>query len=264
MIGDLDFAKMYAEHYSRSTFKRKAPQDWDIKASGFNERVHNSPYVNDFISRMNLDGAKSLLDVGCGPGTLVLPLSKALKSVTAIDFSQNMIDILKENIKEQNAFNIDARRISWDDAWEDLGKFDIVIASRSMEVPDLKAALQKLDATARKKVYLTYKIGGSYVDGRILEYIGRKINPKPDYFYVLAILYNLGIRAKVDFIECGAGKMKYENAEAFAKEIEWSLNGINDIERFKLFEFYEEYIAPMGILEKKNYPWAFVSWEKED
>ena len=76
-------------------------------------------------------GAK-VLDIGCGPGTLAIPLAEAGAEVTAVDIASGMLDRLRATAKEEN-LTIDAKELSW---WtadiDELGfrkRFDLVLAS---------------------------------------------------------------------------------------------------------------------------------------
>ncbi len=91
----IDFASMYREHKATTDFKGKTSSDWDEKSADMAQSTINSPYVNDFISRMNLTGDEVILDIGCGPGALSIPLAKRVKEMIAIDFSAQMLEELR-------------------------------------------------------------------------------------------------------------------------------------------------------------------------
>lgn len=69
---------------------------------------------------------RRLLDVGCGPGRLAVPLAKAGWSVTGIDISQGFLDIAAEEARAagvgMSLFQVDARQMPFDD------EFDVVIS----------------------------------------------------------------------------------------------------------------------------------------
>lgn len=254
----LDFAQMYKEHKQKTVFKGKSADDWNAKSKDMAPRVQKSAYVDDFISRMQLTGDETVLDIGCGPGTLAIPLAKKVKQVVAIDFSRNMLDELEEYAAREGVSNITTYHIGWEDDWSVFGGVDIAIASRSMEVADMNHALEKMSQTAKKACYLTYKVGGSYVDMEIIDYIGKKIITKPDYWYIPLILYTQGHLAKVDYIET-QGSIKSQNEEDFIGTITWSLNGLSAEEEAKAREYYHTHVVGQN-RHPKPFNWAFISW----
>lgn len=261
MIEAIDFAKMYKEHKKASTFRGKKAVDWDEKAEAMSKRVIDSPYTAEFISKMNLDECESLLDIGCGPGTIAIALAPKLKKVCGLDFSTGMLECFAKNAKERNIASAQTIHRSWEDDWSDIEPCDIVVASRSMEVKDLKDGLTKLNSKAKKAVYLTYKAGGSFVDEEILHFIGKEIVTRPDYIYVLLVLREMGIYAKLDFIDTPGGSVSYESKEAFLTSLEWSVGGLEDKQKSKAEEFYDKQIST-GTFKPKGFKWAFIHWEK--
>jgi len=84
------------------------------------------------------DGAK-VLDIGCGPGTLSLPLSRMGADVTSLDISSGMLDRLKDSVK-QESLPINIIECSWWTADIDefgfRNEFDLVIASMTPGIKD--------------------------------------------------------------------------------------------------------------------------------
>ena len=155
---DIDFNKLYVEQKAASTFKMKNKDAWDTKADSMNKRVHKSIYNEQFLKLLDLSEIDSLLDIGCGVGNLSLLLASNLSKVYSLDYSSRMLELLDENAKEQNIQNIKTINKSWYDSWDEIPKTDLVIASRSMEVTDMKKALKKLNEKANKKVVISYKV----------------------------------------------------------------------------------------------------------
>ncbi len=88
-----------------------------------------------------------------------------------------MLKILEENAKKSNLNNINIVNKSWYDSWSDIPKTDLVIASRSMEVVDMKEALQKLDKQAKKEsLYFNIKLAVSFLSDEILEVLEKRYN----------------------------------------------------------------------------------------
>ncbi len=256
----IDFAKMYQEHKKATNFKGKNSKDWDEKSKDMATTALNSPYVNDFISRMELTGDEVILDIGCGPGTLAVPLAKKVKKVIAIDFSEKMLEELKEYAKKEGANNIDTYLLSWEDDWSILPKVDIVVASRSIEVQDIDIALTKISSQATKACYVTYKAGGSFVDMNILDYIGKKIVTKPDFWYIPILLYKKGYLPHVDYIDTQRASVNYSSVDEFISSLIWSVHELDETQQLKAREYYEKFIAKKNRLPKP-FTWAFISWK---
>lgn len=256
----IDFAAMYRAHKATTDFKGKSNSDWDEKSSDMAASVINSPYVNDFISRMNLAGDEVVLDIGCGPGTLAIPLAKKVKEVIAIDFSAQMLEELKAYALREGITNIKTYHIGWEDDWSHLPQSDIVVASRSMEVPDIEAALIKMSTFARKACYLTYKVGGSFVDMNILDTIGKKVKTKPDYWYIPIILYTHGYLPRIDYIETGRGSVRSGTEDEFVESLIWSVHELTEEQKGKARQYYRDVIVAQN-RPPRSVNWAFISWE---
>jgi SAM-dependent methyltransferase len=258
----IDFNELYIEQKSKTTFTPKDEKSWDKKSHGINERVYKSYYNDTFISKLNIDPEDTLMDMGCGAGNLSIPLAQTVAHVHAVDFSANMLNYLKEHQKESDLQNITTHKQSWYDSWESIPKVDIVIASRSMEVRDMKVALQKMYDQAKKAVYLTYKVGGSFVDPLALNTIASEITPKPDYIYLLNILYSMGIHASIEFIQSEGRGSYYTTAQEYADSVAWSLGELSNDEKEKLKELYTTMSQKEKESLKAPHKWAFISWEK--
>ena len=259
-LKQIDFAKLYIKQMELSTFKSKSSDDWDKKAKNMNINIQNSIYTKDFIEKIDFSNANSLLDIGCGPGTIALNVASKMEIVYALDYSSSMLDCVEDNCKNSNITNVKTINKSWYDNWDDVPNADIVIASRSMEVRDIKEAILKLNSKSNKKVYITTKVGGSFIDKEILNQLKREIYPRPDYIYLLNVLHDMGIYAKVDFIKSENNKFSSFSANEFVEKVSWSLGKLNLEEKFILKEYFE---TTYKFQENPNYiDWAFISWEK--
>jgi SAM-dependent methyltransferase len=255
----IDFAAMYKAHKTATDFKGKSRQEWDKKSSDMAASVVNSPYVEAFLSRMELDGTETVLDIGCGPGTLAVPLAKRVKQVIAVDYSPQMLEELEAYAARKGVDNIETRCLSWEDDWSGLPAADITVASRSLEVGDIEAALEKMTCHAAKACYLTYKVGGSYVDMEILDFIGKTIVPKPDFWYIPLILYQKGYLPRVDYIEGSRGSIRSTDADAFVASLRWSLGSLDGAQEQKARHYFDKIIA-RETNNPRPFDWAFIGW----
>ena len=261
-LSKIDFNSLYKEEKSKSTFKPKNREDWDKKAKSVSQRVHKSIYNKELLNKIDFSGAKTLLDVGCGAGNIAILAAKKVEKIYALDFSKNMLKLLEEKAKRENIGNIVTINNSWEDNWDNIPNCDIVLASRSMEVDDMKDALIKLNKKANKRVYLTYKIGGSFVNDDILNFIGKKIYKKPDFIYIVNILYQLGIYPTLSYIKSEGKKKQYDSLEGFKKSIIWSIGELSKKQEQLLEEYYNSKLKNSE--EANEYLcWAVISWSKK-
>ncbi|NLZ99675.1 MAG: methyltransferase domain-containing protein [Clostridiaceae bacterium] len=94
----------------------------------------------------------TVLDIGCGPGRISCAIAERAKSVTALDSSESMLSFCAQNAKNRNLSNVHTVHMDWKEAvvGENVSKHDIVIASRSVAMQDLK----KLNSFAKKYAVL--------------------------------------------------------------------------------------------------------------
>jgi SAM-dependent methyltransferase len=109
------------------------------------------------IRAMNITPESRVLDIGAGPGTLAVPLAGMVSHVTAIEPASGMVECLKKNIRMSGIGNIEVVQKKWEDI--DIAKdldcpYDVVVASYSLGVPDLREALLKMNAATGKYVYI--------------------------------------------------------------------------------------------------------------
>lgn len=259
-IDGIDFFAIYETHMRREGHAPKSPGTWDERAAGFGRQGAPNRYVDDFIDRLDLTGASTLLDVGCGPGTLALPLAARLQRITAIDYSPGMLAALRERATTAGIANIDTLLRSWNDDWSDVPVCDIAIASRSMTVIDLREALDKLCSRARLRACLTYLVGGSFVDPEILELAGVPGRRIPDHVIVVGALRQLGFHPRVDYIDTPARFAGTADFDEFARRLSWHTGPLDRAALGRLRRWYEA--DPVRARAGgKPVRWAFISWE---
>lgn len=240
---------------------------WDKRAPAFARHVKQTDYEKRFIELMQPDPSWSVLDFGCGAGTLAIPLARRVASVTAVDFSRVMLDLLGQSCRDEGVANVTSIHGSWDDDWERLGigSHDAVIASRSLVAHDLRQAIVKLDRTARRVVHISSLVGDGPQDRRIYEAVGRTLLSGPDYIYLYNLLYQMGIHASVNFISHREWKVFADLDEAM-EGTSWMLRDAT----FRELELLKAYLAatlvPYGNGLRFPGPrvvsWALISWEK--
>lgn len=261
---DLDFAKLYQQHLQQCHYHGVSASKWDKKAEKFAENVVESPYhyTHQFLDYMTLSPSDTVLDIGCGPGTLALPLARRCQQVYALDFSLGMLERLKKYQQQFSLSNIHTLHKSWEACWDDVPQADIVIASRSTLVGNLADAVEKIIAKAKKRVYLTAIVDKHFLDERIFSAIGRSALGFPTYIYLLNDLYQRGIEAEVRFIEGCAGQFEGDY-DALETAVEFSLGALNQQEKQKLAEWYQYCQATHSPIKQGQRKWAMLSWKVE-
>jgi SAM-dependent methyltransferase len=84
----------------------------------------------DFYSHhISSDGNSRVLELGCGTGRVLIPLSRKCASIVGVDKSQGMIDICREKLKRSSISQHRAKVIHGDISRLELKtKFDLIIA----------------------------------------------------------------------------------------------------------------------------------------
>lgn len=241
---------------------------WNKRAASFARNAHNSNYAQLFLSQLAPQPQWSVLDVGCGAGTLAIPLASRVHCITAIDFSDTMIELLNHQCTQQGLHNIRAQVTGWEDDWDaaGIGVHDVAIASRSLVAEDLQAAINKLASRARQRVYIVSLVGDGPFDRGIFEAIGRHLDRGPDYIYAYNLLHQMGIYAEIRFIFNGGGNKVYQSLDECVLGLYWMLNELTPAEETLLRGYLERHLIPTRGGWKLDYQqsvrWAVLSWNK--
>ena len=242
---------------------------WDGRASSFAEGAVETEYANDFLSLMQPQPEWTVFDMGCGSGTLAIPLARTVSAVTAADFSAGMLDVVRSRCIAEDIKNLTTIRASWEDDWTALGigRHDIALASRSMVAADLRASILKLSGVARKRVYLVTIVGDGPYDRRLFDAIGRPLPRTPDYIYNYNLLYQMGIFANVAFIK-EMRRRTYDNIDHAAEAMRWMVGELTPEEK----ERFSAYLAngragkgsgPQRFVHAMEILWAVIWWDTE-
>jgi SAM-dependent methyltransferase len=239
---------------------------WNKRAASFAQNARKSNYAEEFLRLLAPQPQWSVLDVGCGAGTLAIPLSSLVQRVTAIDFSEIMIALLNAQCAEQGLGNIRTSLTGWEDDWDQagIGEHDVAIASRSLVVDDLRTALAKLPSKARHQVYITSLVGDGPFDRRIFEAIGRDLDRGPDYIYVYNLLHQMGIHAEVRFVLNGGGTKVFRDIDDAVAKFHWMLDNVSSEEEARLRTYFERHLRKTQggwtLAYQHTVRWAVISW----
>jgi SAM-dependent methyltransferase len=253
-----DFAGFYRERVRSANRPERSPDYWDGRAASMSTRGFDTPYVRQFLARMNLADCSTLLDVGCGPGTIGLSVAPRLAHVYGLDYSPSMLAAFTDNARARGVTAATPILRSWDGDWSDVPVCDIVVASRSTAVPDLEAALVKLHSKARRRVYFTYPADGHLVGDDVRAAIGRETHALPDYLCVIGILYTLGLHPTLDYLPGENHLVQCADFEQFRVKMDRLLGGLSAEEARRLAAYFETNRARPPAAPMR---WALFSWE---
>ena len=265
---DIDRDTMWQESRAHKSWKKKKSSDWDQRAASFAERNLDSPFAAQFLAHLQTEPEWRVLDVGCGPGTLAIPLAGQVRQVTALDYSTAMLAELDKRAQAAGLKNITTIQASWSDDWQALGiaRHEVAIASRSLSVDDLKGALRKLNGWASKAVYVVDRVGAGPFDPDLFAAIGRDFEPGPDYIFTLNILYTLGIHAQVDFLSLD-NRRTYSSREEALQSYRWMVDDLTADEEKLLTAYVDARLSQrdeMWQLTRQTPPrWALISWRTQ-
>ncbi len=264
---DLDWNELWRNARIQKGWQSRGAKDWDKKSIAFAARNKNSPYISLLLSHLPLTSSMTVLDIGCGPGTLALPMARRCSAITAIDFSAGMLDIVRDQARENDLDNITAIQCAWEDDWQACGirPHDITIASRSMSVEDLSAAITKLDRYATKYVFIVDRISPTPFDPDAFQAVGRPFDSGPDYIYTVNMLYSMGIYPDITVLQLEK-ELYFEDQQHALQSYSWMLKDLTSAEEERLKAYLADKARPHHggglVIERKPPRWALISWAK--
>lgn len=264
IIRDVPFGELYKNHLAVSGHFNLPPERWDKRADEMAQKLvdKDNEYRQAFVRAVAASPDETLLDVGCGPGTLALTLAPVMRHVWALDYAPGMLRVLGELQQKKGITNITPVLKSWNDDWTDVPQADVVIASRSTLVDDVEDMIDKLNAKAKKRVVISATTRAHFFDDAVFKAIGREDDPGfPTYIYIVNALYQRGIMAKVDFIESEGRPLPTADFETLKKSLEFSIGALNDTEVAGLKALWEARTAAGETIRRGQDRWALISWD---
>lgn len=172
-----------------------------------NSRSEYDDRVRLTIDGLDVNRESRVLDIGAGPGVLAVPLAHRVKEVCAVEPGAGMVAVLQERAAREGIHNITCVQKRWEDidpAGDLAGPYDVVIASLSLTMEDIRAALQKMDAVCRGSVCLYWFADMPFWE-RMYADLWEPLHGKPYYSgpksdCLFNVLYQMGIYANVEMM----------------------------------------------------------------
>ena len=263
---DVDWVAFWAEKLAS-----KKDKNWDEAAAGFYRRTKKDDYNDALFSKLILDENDTVLDVGCGEGSITIPIAKKVKKVIGIDSSPKMLEFLKKRAEDNEISNIESILMPIEDiSYSKIGDVDVIICSRSLNgIIPIDKVLTELNKIANKYVFIT--IFGPE-NKKIEKDFDREVNIKtedfPDYNYFFNILFNMGIYANIERFDLNNYR-KYDSIEDAMDNGKFRLDLYSGEEK-KLLKEYLKRILSFDSETKKYYntkdkaDWILIWWKKNE
>jgi ubiquinone/menaquinone biosynthesis C-methylase UbiE len=127
-------------HVQKKDFNKDAGT-WDQK-TGRVKLAHDVAYA--MINEVKPTHEMDVLDFGCGTGLLTLQLQPLVRSITGVDSSQGMIDVLNSKIDEHKLINVKTVLIDIEKGDVLNGKFHLVVSSMTLHhMEDIESLLKQ-------------------------------------------------------------------------------------------------------------------------
>ena len=100
-----------------------------------------------------------VLDFGCGTGLLILTLQPLVRSMTGVDSSQGMLDVLNAKIKNQDLTQVKTphRDLDKGDVLE--GSYHLIVSSMTLHhIREIRPLLDKFSKACAPDGYLSSRI----------------------------------------------------------------------------------------------------------
>ena len=118
---------------------------------------------------------------------------------------------------------------------------------------------------AREAVYISTVVGDGPYDRRVFDALGRSLDMGPDYIYNYNLLYQMGIRANVEFITEPNNRGFEDHGDAL-NAMRWMLDDLTAAEEERLGRYLEEHLVRENGGWRLDYDrairWAVIWWRK--
>ncbi len=261
---DVDWVSFWGER-----LEGKVTKDWDKAAPGFYKRTRKDDYQTALFDMLILDENDTVLDVGCGEGSVTIPIAKRVKKVIGLDSSPKMIEYLEKRANENNINNIETILKPIEEiTYDEIGDVDVVICSRSLNgIIPIDKILSELDKIANKYVFITiFGPENKKIEKDFDKELGIKTEDFPDYNYFFNILFNLGIYANIQRFDLNNYR-EYDSIDDAMDNGKFRLDLYSNEEKDllkkyleRILEFDEETKKYYNIKDKAD--WIMVWWKK--
>ena len=195
-LAEIDWLELWRKLATISAHTRSKGRTGRYEVRVRRKTVERPDPLLDFV-RQNVDSHSTVLDVGAGNGRWTIPLARIARNVTAVEPSDTMQDILRQNVADASLDNIQIVPAGWKEA--SVEPHGVVVCAHAMySSPDFAEFVGKMERHARKECYLAMRLPPH--DGIIgelsLSIYGQR-HDSPNAIIAYNALYSMGIYASV-------------------------------------------------------------------
>ncbi len=134
-------------------------RDFDSDAQRWDENPGKVKLANDIadsiLEEVDFKPDMDALDFGCGTGLVTLRLQPYVRTITGVDSSRGMLDILDQKIKKLELKNVRTSLINTDEGDTLEGRYNLIVSSMTFHhVGDVKFVLDQFARVALPSAYL--------------------------------------------------------------------------------------------------------------
>jgi SAM-dependent methyltransferase len=175
---------------------------WGRRAKQYREALHSRTDEDPFLRRVleSAGPASTVVDVGAGTGRHTLALAPRVAHVTAVDPSDAMIGLLREDLAVAGYNNVETVHTEWLDA--DVPAADVVICSHVLyPIADVIPFVRKLESAARERVFVYLRVDPLPTDmGLWSEFYGVPLQSQPVALDLINLLAQIDIACDVEIV----------------------------------------------------------------
>lgn len=259
-------AQCWHQSMAAASFKVQEVAFWDTWLRSLPPKQEHSGYVDEVLRRINCNKDDTVLDVGAGTGALSIPLAKRVRSVTALDHSEAMLETIVRSAAAERLNNIKTLCLDWTKAQLDIDfdQHDIVLVSRSLPTgEDILHCLNLISCAAKRTCYVTWKANGhNSLEEALCRQLDIPYHPFPDYTVLRDILISLGITPNVEIFATRSKRIFGSLEQAHIQIVRGRT--INDVDRQASFKFLADNLQCENgsYMQLEEARWALISWPR--
>lgn len=210
-IPDIDYVQRWHDIIERRRWQMDTAYEaaglknvdyWGRRAKQYRAALHTRIDEDPFLLAVlrHATPSSTLIDVGAGTGRHTLAVAPHVAHVTAVEPSEAMLGLLREDLTAAAYTNVDTVQAEWMDAT--VSAADLVICSHVLyPIADVVSFVHKLGAAARERVFVYLRIDPLPTDMSLWsEFYGVPLQPQPVALDLINVLDQIGIAADVEVV----------------------------------------------------------------